>query len=437
MRIAKTYLLLIYLLLSVSTFAQINPDHGDVFWVTTPSNTDWLYELNEDAEITVSIYKYGILQDDLEITYSIGLELMPTDISGMVTLKNGSAVINLGTLSEPGFKDCQLKITINDQEYKHHIKLGFEPEKLRPYTEFPDDFLSFWSEAKKEASKVPMDVERIFVPEYSNNKVDCYLVKLQAYKKGQYVYGYLSIPKREGKFPVVFGPPGAGIKPMNPSKDLFYAESGFIRFDMEIHGIRPDLDAETYKEISRAFGTGNNSYLVNGLDDKDSYYMKKVYLSCVRALDYLTSLPEWDEKNLVAQGGSQGGALSLIVAGLDDRITACAANHPAFSDMGGYKANRAGGYPHLFTKFEGIDSPEKLKTLEYYDVVNFAKMIKVPVFMTWGYNDNVCPPTTSYIVYNSLDTEKEALITPINEHWISLTTRHSILDWIRKNIQVN
>jgi cephalosporin-C deacetylase-like acetyl esterase len=216
-------------------------------------------------------------------------------------------------------------------------------------------------------------------------------------------------------------------------KDIFYAENGYIRFDMEIHGIRPNLDAETYTEISTAFGRGENSYLVNGLDDRDSYYMKKVYLSCVRALDYLTSLPEWDGKNLFAQGGSQGGALALITTALDSRITACAANHPALSDMAGYKASRAGGYPHLFTKFSGMDTPEKLQTLEYYDVVNFAKQIKVPVFMTWGFNDDVCPPTTSYIVYNTLSSKKEALITPVNEHWISQTTRHQILEWIKKN----
>lgn len=124
-----------------------------------------------------------------------------------------------------------------------------------------------------------------------------------------------------------------------------------------------------------------------------------------------------------------------MTAGLDDRVTACAANHPALSDMAGYKAGRAGGYPHLFTRFSGMDTPQKMKTLQYYDVVNFARQIKVPVFMTWGYNDNVCPPTTSYIIYNILSCEKEALITPVNEHWISLTTRHRILDWIRGQLQ--
>ncbi len=431
----RTLFFAFFLLLISATYAQNYPHQSNVLWVTTPDNTNWLYKLNEEAKVTVSVYEYGILQDGIKISYSLGPELMPADKSGTVTLKGGKAVIPMGTMSKPGFRDCQLKVTLNGEEYKHHIKVGFEPEKLTPYTQFPADFVSFWEQAKEEASGTPMEVTKVFVPEYSNDKVDCYLVKLQAYRKGSFVYGYLTIPKKEGKFPVVFSPPGAGIKPMNPMKDIFYAENGCIRFDMEIHGIRPDLDKERYDEISRAFGRDNNSYLVNGLDNRDNYYMKKVYLACVRAIDYLTTLPEWDGKNVIAQGGSQGGALALVATALDERITACAANHPALSDMAGYKAGRAGGYPHLFTKFEGMDTPEKLKTLEYYDVVNFARLIKVPVFMTWGFNDDVCPPTTSYIVYNTLKGKKEALITPVNEHWISLTTRHQILDWIKGTLQ--
>ena len=426
----------LFLLLSAFHVCAQNYQYvSNVLWVTTPSNTDWLYKLNEKATVTVSIYEYGILQDNVDVSYSIGPDMMPIDIEGKSRIKNGKAEIQLGTMSQPGFRDCNLKIKLNGIEYKHHIKVGFEPDKLMPYTKFPDDFVSFWNQAKEEAAKCPMEVEKVFVPEYSSDKVDCYLIKLQVYKKKQYVYGYLTMPKKPGKYPIVFSPPGAGIKPMNPLKDIFYAENGCIRFDMEIHGIRPNLDSETYQEISAAFGWRNTGYLVNGLDDRDSYYMKKVYLAGIRALDYLTSLPEWDGKNLIAQGGSQGGGLALITAGLDSRITACAASHPALADMAGYKANRAGGYPHLYTNYSGMDTPEKLKTLEYYDVVNFAKLINVPVYMTWGYNDNVCPPTTSYIVYNVLKSKKEALITPVNEHWITPETRHAILDWIKRNLK--
>ncbi len=431
----KLLLVLSGISMVVLLHAQNFPYRSNELWVCEPGHTNWLYATGEKAEVTVSLFVYGVQQDGIEISYEVGPEMMEADMQGKVLLKKGKAVIPMGTSSKPGFRDCRLKAEVNGQVYKHHIKLGFDPEKLTPYTGFPDDFLSFWEQAKEEAAKCPVKVEREFVPEFSSDKLDCYLVKLQVYKPGQFVYGYLTIPKKEGKFPVVFSPPGAGIKPMTPEKDIFYAENGFIRFDMEIHGIRPDLDADTYREISTAFGSGNNSYLVNGLDNRDSYYMKKVYLACVRAVDYLTSLPEWDGRNVFAQGASQGGALALITTALDPRITACAANHPALSDMAAYFDGRAGGYPHLFTKFTGMDTPEKLRTLQYYDVVNFARIINVPVFMTWGYNDNTCPPSTSYTVYNTLNCEKEALITPVTEHWISLDTRHYIMEWLGTKVR--
>jgi cephalosporin-C deacetylase-like acetyl esterase len=171
------------------------------------------------------------------------------------------------------------------------------------------------------------------------------------------------------------------------------------------------------------------------IEDRDKYYLKKVYLSCIRAIDYITSLPEWDGKNVIAQGGSQGGALALVTAGLDPRVTVCAASYPALCDMVGYLNNRAGGYPHMFTELKGMDKPEIIKTLQYYDVVNFAKQIKVPVYMTWGFNDNTCPPTTSYVAYNVIKADKKALITPVNEHWSSDATKKAILNWIKTQLK--
>ena len=183
----------------------------------------------------------------------------------------------------------------------------------------------------------------------------------------------------------------------------------------------------------------NTSYLCivkrhkNGLDSRDNYYMKHVYVACVRCIDYLTSLPEWDGKNVIVQGGSQGGALSIITAALDNRVTACVANHPALSDMAGYLDNRAGGYPH-FNRTNDMLTPQKVNTMQYYDVVNFARRLTCPTYLTWGFNDNVCPPTTSYIVWNLITAPKESLITPINEHWTSTETNYGQMEWIKKHL---
>ena len=102
--------------------------------------------------------------------------------------------------------------------------------------------------------------------------------------------------------------------------------------------------------------------------------------------------------------------------------------------MAGYMAGRAGGYPHFF-RTPGMDTPEKLSTMAYYDVVNFARQLTVPVYMTRGYNDNTCPPTTSYAVYNVISSPKDALITPVNEHWTSDATERGHLTWILSHLK--
>ena len=489
----KTFLLFVSLLLGISTQAENYPYRTDCLWLTVPDHADWLYKTGEKAKVEVSLYRYGIPQD-VEVSYEIGPDMMPATASGKVMLKGGRAVIDMGTMKTPGFLDLRLKAILNDHKYEHHVKVGFSPEKLKPYTKNPADFDSFWKKAiekaRKEVSGDKLLMSSKKVDDYCTDETDMYLLKLHT-DQSHSIYGYLSVPKGvmqsleasptngrlqrlealptigqlqrlealpttgqpqsleaspttgqeivnckfvNRKYPVVLCPPGAGVKTIKePMRNLYYAKNGFIRLEMEIHGLNPEMTAEQFKEISNAFDR-ENGYLCNGLDDKDNYYMKHVYVACVRALDYLCSLPQWDGKNVFVQGGSQGGALSLITAALDPRVTACVANHPALSDMVGYLDNRAGGYPH-FNKMNNMLTPAKVETLAYYDVVNFARRIQCPVYMTWGYNDNVCPPTTSYIVWNLITAPKEPLITPINEHWTSEDTNYGQMQWLKKQIK--
>lgn len=423
--------------MTILSMAENYPYRSDLLWVTEPDHPDWIYRTGEKAKIKISLFKYGIPQDGITVRYETGSELMPSDKTGSIVLKNGKAEINIGTLDKPGFRDCIFSVMINGRKYSHHVKVGFSPDKIKPYTEMPDGFMDFWKNNIKEASEFPLKYTKEKAEEYCTEKIDCYLIKLQLNNRGQAVYGYLFYPKnaKPESCPVVLSPPGAGIKTIKePLRHKYYAEEGFIRLEFEIHGLNPTMSEEQFKEISNAFNGKENGYLTNGLDNKDNYYMKRVYLSCLRCIDLLTSLPEWDGKNVIVQGGSQGGALAMITAGLDKRVTACVVNHPALSDMAGYMAGRAGGYPHFF-RTRGMDTKEKLETMSYYDVVNFARLIKADTFMTWGFNDNTCPPTTSYAVYNTLECSKEALITPINEHWTSEETERGHLEWIKKHLK--
>ena len=396
----------------------------------TPNSKDWNYAVNENASVQVQVLKYGVPVDSSTISYEIGAEMLPAEKRGTLLLKNGEGKIEMGSSKVSGFRQLVVRTMVGGKAYTDMVKLAYSPQKIVPTVSLPDDFVSSWEGAKKDAATIPMDVQLTPLPQYSTTTVDVYLVNLQNYKKGQRLYGYLCKPKAVGKYPVLFTPPGAGVKAALPY--TAYAEQGYISLAIEIHGISPLLDADTYKSISAAFGDYPNIRL----DDRDNYYYKAVYLGCVRSIDYLCSLPEWDSKNVVVTGGSQGGALTIVTASLDKRVTCLAAFYPALCDLTGYLYGRAGGWPHLLNAANqsSNNTPAKLRTIGYYDVVNFAKQITVPGFYSWGYNDATCPPTSVYAAVNSVKAPKTIAITPISGHWRFEETNQESLEWLKQHL---
>lgn len=429
---------LLLLLLTLSANAENYPYRSDFLWVTNPDHADWLYTTGQNATIDIQLYKYGVPVDG-EIQYEICPDMLDATQRGTVSMKRGTARVNLGTRKTPGFLDLRLTATVDGMKTSHHVKVGYSVDKIQPYTQMPKDFTAFWQRTIDEIRSTPLRHTREYVPEMSDEKIDTWLVRLQI-DRSHAIYGYLTMPKnaKAGSHPIVLCPPGAGVKTIKePLRHRYYAENGFIRLEVEIHGIDPRLSNEHFSELQNAFG----NYLTTGIDNPDRYYMRHVYAGMVRCLDYLTSLPEWDHKILAVQGGSQGGALALVTAGLDSRVTHCIANHPALTDMAAYvEPGRTGGYPHMhklgvLTNADGTPNQQTIRTLQYYDVINFCRQITCPVRLTWGYNDVTCPPTTSYAAWNTLRCPKQSFITPINEHWTSASMELQHMQWLLQQIK--
>ena len=208
MNMRRFYVSAALLLTTLLAVAENNPYRSDVFWVTVPDHADWLYKTGEQANVEVQFYKYGIPGDSIAINFEIGGEMMPADTKGTVIMRKGKATIPVGTMKKPGFRDCRLTTTVDGKKYSHHVKVGFSPEKLRPYTTMPADFQQFWENEKAELTKFPLIYTKEHVKKYSTDQIDCYLIKLQVNQRGQSIYGYLFYPKKEGKYPVVLCPPG-------------------------------------------------------------------------------------------------------------------------------------------------------------------------------------------------------------------------------------
>ena len=177
--------------------------------------------------------------------------------------------------------------------------------------------------------------------------------------------------------------------------------------------------------------------MYRGLDAPEDYYYKDVYVGCARAIDFLCSLPEFDGRNVGVSGGSQGGALTIVTAALNKKVTFLAPFYPALSDMNGFLEGRAGGWPKFFSTDRQLPATPDVavRTLSYYDVVNFARQLTVPGFYSYGYNDETCSPTSVTAVVNSVKAPKEVVITPVSGHWRFAETNHVSIEWMKKQLK--
>ncbi len=399
-----------------------------------PDHRDWTYRPGEPVRFKVTVTADNEPIADVPISFTVGPEMMPATKQETRVPMEG-LVIEGGTLTVPGFMRCAVTAEIAGHTYHGAGTAAFSPEKIVPTQTEPSDFDAFWQAGKDELAKVPIEAKITPLPELTTGTVDVSLVRINNINKTRdgyaHVYGILCVPKAPGKYPAILRVPGAGVRPY--FGDVVTADRGAITLEIGIHGIPVNMPKSVYDDL----GAGAlNGYPQFNLDDRDRYYYRHVYLGCVRANDFLTSLPEWDGKNLVVAGASQGGQLSIVTAALDSRVTGLSVTHPAFCDVTGELHGRAGGWPHPFQPDPKTGAPSKhttpakILTTTYYDTVNFAKRLKVPGYYNWGYNDDVCPPTSTYAAYNVITAPKKLAVTLELGHSYTVEQGDAINGWI-------
>lgn len=154
---------------------------------------------------------------------------------------------------------------------------------------------------------------------------------------------YTQCAEKEGKYPALLRVPGAGVRPY--SGDTYTAPGKVITLEVGIHGIPVTMEQSVYDALA---GGALNNYWTFGRDSRDNIYYNRVVVGVLRAVDFICSLPQYNGKALGVTGSSQGGALSVITAALDPRVTFFAAVHPALCDHEAYIKKRACGWPHYF-----------------------------------------------------------------------------------------
>lgn len=415
-------LLLLLFFLPGQIFAQGAPAQKLVTVIVSPDQDSWKYQAKEEVTFTVQVLKNENLLKDVMVDYELGPEYFPVVTKKDILLEKGKTTLK-ASMKEPGFLRCKVTAKVNGKNYVGMATVAVDEEKIQPTTEEPVDFDTFWSNALNEARKVPLEPTMTLLPEQCTATKNVYHVSFQNERRGSRIYGILSVPKKAGKYPAILRLPGAGIRPYSA---IDFGEE-IISLAIGIHGIPANLPQEVYSSLYS--GAMSSYYLINR-DNRDTYYYKRVYIGCVRAVDFIYSLPEFDGNTIGVTGGSQGGALSIATTALDSRVKFLAVLYPALCDYAGYLNGRAGGWPHYFKNVK--PSKDEKESLAYYDIVNFARRIKVPGWYSWGYNDDTCPPTSMYAAYNLITAVKELHLFLEIGHWNYSEQQSERVKWLQE-----
>ena len=350
--------------------------------------------------------------------YAAGPEMYQDVKKEGVVLKDGTLTLK-GKMTKPGFYRVDVKATIDGKEYKGACGAAFSPERLQPTTVMPQDFSEYWQNAISEARKVDLNPTKRLLPERCTKDVNVYEVSFQNIQWNWRTYGILCVPveaeadpAKARRYPALLRVPGAGVRPYGG--DIYTASQGAITLEIGIHGISVTMDQKVYDDV---FNGALMNYWNWGMDNRDDSYYKRVIIGCIRAIDYIEQYTPWNGQQLAVSGSSQGGFLSLACAGLDKRVTCYAPVHAACCDHTASLKGVACGWPHYFYWSKGKGQEAKINTSRYYDGVNFARLIndKQKGWFSFGYNDDVVPPTTAWATYNTVTGPKE--ISPYQATW--------------------
>ena len=330
--------------------------------------------------------------------------------SGRSKVSDGPAVVKT-SLDRPGFVRIYATLTDSKDRVLHRMVYqrqepvffdggaAVEPDKLTGTPE-PENFDAFWDKQKAKLAAMPLKftMDKKSAPDA---KVEVYAVTIDC-PGPRPVTGYLTIPAGAGdkSLPAMIRFDGYGVR---QTKDQAPKSGPDNRIDFYInaHGYDLGRDADYYREFGESIKSNGHGYAFDPRQnaDPETAYFNGMALRVMRALQFLKQLPQWNGKELVASGGSQGGLQTIWAAGLDPEVTRALPGIPWCCDLGGVK------------NFQRLSAGWRIsyqRSMDYYDPINFAKRIKCMVDIPRaGLGDYVCPPSGVAVFYNNLKCPKK------------------------------
>ena len=295
-------------------------------------------------------------------------------------------------------------------------------EKLRRYKskrDEPRDFDKFWKQTLAETRRHSLHpkFERVDV---GLQLVESFDVTFAGYG-GQPVKGWLNLPReRHGQLPCVVEFIGYGGGRGFATDWLLWASAGYAHLVMDTRGQGSNWSkGETPDPEPDGTNPHYPGFMTRGVLDPKTYYYRRVFTDGVRAVESAQSHPAIDQAHIAVTGGSQGGGISIAVAGLSPAVKVCMPDVP-FLCLYRRATEITASHPYeeisryCLTHRDKVDTV--FATLAYHDGVNLAARARARALFSVGLMDEICPPSTVFAAYNHWRGPKQIREWRYNHH---------------------
>lgn len=294
-------------------------------------------------------------------------------------------------------------------------------DELRAYrsaAEVPADFDEFWDRTLAESRAAGDDV--ILVP--AESPVSELVVEDLTFAGfgGEPIRGWVIRPRDATPRATVVQYLGYGGGRGLAHEHLQWASSGFVHVVMDTRGQGSAWGTGGDTPDPHGSGPAFPGFMTRGIQSRETYYYRRVFTDAVRLIDAVREFDFVDPTAVAVTGGSQGGAISLAVAGLVPGLRAVMPDVPFLCD---FRRSVELTPDAPFTELRNYLAihrdvvDETFTTLSYFDGVNFARRATAPARFSVALMDPIVLPSTVFAAYNDYaGDDREIDVYPYNGH---------------------